>query len=65
MTASNGKRPYSKPEMFEVKLVAEEALFSGCKTQDTGGPRSADGGDTQCRAQGTYGGWTNCSTLGS
>jgi hypothetical protein len=31
------KRPYVKPDIEEVRLVAEEAVLQGCK-QDNGGP---------------------------
>jgi hypothetical protein len=57
------KRPYIKPEMCEVKLIAEEAVFAGCKTA-TAGPRTASGGQTGV-CQGGYYGNTPCDTLAS
>jgi len=52
------KRPYIKPEMCEVKLIAEEAVFMGCKTE-TAGPRSNSGGTDVCY-RGAWGGQENC-----
>ena len=31
------RRPYRKPQLEEVQLVAEEAVLAGCKTRATGG----------------------------
>jgi hypothetical protein len=31
------KRPYCKPEIERVRLVPEEAVLGGCKTETAGG----------------------------
>lgn len=37
-----GKRPYRKPEVFEVKLTPEEAVLTVCKTASgSGAPKGA------------------------
>ena len=33
------RRPYHKPQLEQVQLVAEEAVLLGCKTRSSGGPR--------------------------
>jgi hypothetical protein len=40
-TEATTRRPYHKPHLEQVQLVAEEAVLRGCKTrQGTGGPSS-------------------------
>lgn len=39
------RKDYTKPEVKKVKLVAEEAVLSNCKTQAIAGPDT-----TPCRA---------------
>jgi hypothetical protein len=56
MTEKKGRvasrRPYRKPQLEQVKLVAEEAVLVGCKTKKaTGpdaGPCNATGGRGKC-----------------
>lgn len=55
------KRSYSKPQMTRVKLVAEEAVFAGCKTYDSG---SASGASGRCNGGG-WGGTTPCDEMRS
>ena len=55
------KRPYSKPQMTRVKLVTEEAVFAGCKTDQAGGI-SGPGGSNRCQQRQWYG-WADCSQL--
>jgi hypothetical protein len=46
------RRPYRKPQLEQVQLVAEEAVLVGCKTKRaTGpdaGPCNATGGPGKC-----------------
>ena len=46
------RRPYRKPQLEQVQLVAEEAVLVGCKTKRaTGpdaGPCNASGGPGKC-----------------
>ena len=37
MTSNEKKRPYSKPEITQVRLLPEEAVLGGCKTPGGGG----------------------------
>ena len=34
------KRPYKKPEVFEVKLTPEDAVLSGCKGETGATPKA-------------------------
>jgi hypothetical protein len=34
---TTNRRPYRKPQLEQVQLVAEEAVLAGCKTRATGG----------------------------
>jgi hypothetical protein len=58
----SGKKTYGKPQMTRVKLIAEEAVFAGCKTDSSG---NASGGSGRCYSTGPYGGQTNCNELRS
>lgn len=53
------KRPYVRPKIVKVKLLAEEAILSGCKV--------TDGGSAQSGASGTCNHTTHspCSASGS
>ena len=35
------KRPYKKPQVFEVKLTPEEAVLTGCKGDTGGAPKKS------------------------
>ncbi len=48
------RRPYKRPKIEQVRLIAEEAVLGNCKT--TGG---FTGPKTTCTGQGT------CSSVGS
>lgn len=58
----SAKRPYSKPEMTRVKLMTEEAVFAGCKTDQSGGI-SGPGGSNRCQQWAWWGRWENCNQL--
>ena len=51
------RKPYHKPQLEQIKLVAEEAVLSGCKDPGGHGP-----GGGSCNLTGGPG---NCSTIGS
>ncbi|MCJ7783935.1 MAG: hypothetical protein MUP41_08370 [Desulfobacterales bacterium] len=36
------KKPYAKPEIKQVPLRPEEAVLASCKTNQSGGPMSAN-----------------------
>ncbi|MBI4124813.1 MAG: hypothetical protein HY466_02640 [Deltaproteobacteria bacterium] len=40
-----GKKPYLQPKIVKVKLLAEEAILTGCKVTDTA---NASVGATNC-----------------
>ena len=47
------RRPYRKPQLEQVQLVAEEAVLVGCKTKrqiggPDAGPCNATGGPGKC-----------------
>ncbi len=46
------RRPYQKPEIERVELVAEEQVLGGCKTEFTGGGQGL-GGTGHCVTDGT------------
>lgn len=37
------RKPYEKPRLERVRLVAEEAVLGGCKAVSQGGPTTLDG----------------------
>jgi hypothetical protein len=43
------RRPYHKPQLEQVQLVAEEAVLVGCKTKKATGP---DAGPCNARGSG-------------
>lgn len=50
---SKRRKPYQKPQLSQVELVAEEAVLAGCKTLDgnvgvTNGVNCDLGGGNQC-----------------
>jgi hypothetical protein len=49
------RRPYAKPKLEEVKLVAEEAVLKGCKSQVISGPGKPSCGApfAQCKGAGS------------
>ena len=46
------RRPYCKPQLEQVRLVAEEAVLAGCKTGGSSGPDvgacNSSGGPGKC-----------------
>ena len=54
------RQPYQKPQLEEVKLVAEEAVLTNCKSRDAG--IVARGHYNRCS---NPGGHQVCYTLGS
>jgi hypothetical protein len=52
------RRPYVKPKLEEVKLVADEAVLASCKSQNVSGPGEP--------SQGACGPpWGHCKSSGS
>ena len=52
------RQPYHKPQLEEVKLIAEEAVLGNCKTTGTAGPTWAGNchnpaGHNPCSSQGS------------
>jgi hypothetical protein len=52
--SKRGKKPYTKPEVKQIRLVAEEAILGGCKINQASGPSG-----NNCRQRG------GCPTQGS
>jgi hypothetical protein len=56
---SKRRKPYQKPQLSQVELLAEEAVLAGCKTVNqnvgmTDGLGNCDlAGGNQCHAQGS------------
>ena len=55
---TRGRRPYRKPQLEQVQLVAEEAVLAQCKVKGGSGPgggncRQADGTGGACQGQGS------------
>ena len=55
------RKPYHKPQMEQVQLIAEEAVLTGCKLQGGG---SAGPQNTNCKGVSEVGGG-DCLTQGS
>jgi hypothetical protein len=46
--AAKARRPYHKPQLEQVQLMAEEAVLKACKLRDAG-----DGPNVPCMVTGT------------
>ena len=55
------RKPYHKPQMEQVQLIAEEAVLTGCKLQGGG---SAGPQNVNCKGVSEVGGG-DCLTQGS
>lgn len=44
------RRPYGRPQMEQVQLVAEEAVLQGCKNSGTGGKNDSPCKQPACKA---------------
>jgi hypothetical protein len=57
------KRPYNRPTVTEVRLVADEVVLLGCKTTSIQGPSQTNGSCIPVNAYGQPG--NPCSTTSS
>ncbi len=47
------KRPYSKPQLEQVRLIAEEAVLTACKAVSDPAPQGGPNNDQSCTIGGT------------